>query len=74
MIALIVIVAGSFIFIPKYGINAAALVSSIGYICFQLYVLRQFKKEYHPDVLDFFIPKLSDWDRVKQFIRRHEDN
>jgi O-antigen/teichoic acid export membrane protein len=74
MIALIVIVAGSFIFIPKYGINAAALVSSIGYICFQLYVLRQFKKEYHPNVLDFFIPKLSDWDRVKQFIRRHEDN
>jgi O-antigen/teichoic acid export membrane protein len=74
MIALVVIVAGSFIFIPKYGINAAALVSSIGYICFQLYVLRQFKKEFHPNVLDFFIPKLSDWDRVKQFIRRHEDN
>lgn len=74
VIALIVIVAGSFIFIPKYGINAAALVSSIGYICFQVYVLRQFKKEYRPNVLDFFIPKLSDWDRVKQFIRRHEDN
>lgn len=74
LIALIVIVAGSFIFIPKYGINAAALVSSIGYICFQGYVLLQFKKEYHPNVLDFFIPKLSDWDRVKQFIRRHEDN
>lgn len=74
IIALVVIVAGGFLFIPKYGINAAALVSSIGYICFQLYVLFQFRKEYHPNVLDFFIPKLSDWDRVKQFIRRHEDN
>lgn len=74
VVALLVIVAGSFIFIPKYGINAAAMVSSIGYICFQLYVLRQFTKDYHPNVLDFFIPKLSDWDRVKQFIRGHEDN
>lgn len=68
-IAFAIIVAGSFLFIPRYGIEAAALVSSIGYICFQVYVLHRFRKEYNSSVLAFFIPRLSDWDKVKQFIR-----
>lgn len=69
VIALLVIVTGNFLFIPKYGIVAAAMVSSIGYICFQVYVLHQFRKEYRSDVLAFFIPKWSDWNKVKQFVR-----
>ncbi|HYF30015.1 MAG TPA: polysaccharide biosynthesis C-terminal domain-containing protein [Chitinophagaceae bacterium] len=69
MIAFIVIVAGDFLLIPRYGIMAAALVSSIGYICFQVYVLREFRKEYRSDLMAFFIPKWSDWDKVKQYIR-----
>ncbi|HEY0678265.1 MAG TPA: polysaccharide biosynthesis C-terminal domain-containing protein [Chitinophagaceae bacterium] len=73
-IAFIVIVAGNFMFIPLFGIYAAALVSSIGYICFQVYVLNQFRKEYNSNVFDFFIPKSSDWNIVKQFFRQHETN
>jgi len=69
VIALVVIVTGNFLFIPAYGIVAAALVSSIGYICFQVYVLYRFRQEYRSNVLAFFIPKLSDWDKVKQYIR-----
>ena len=68
-IAFVVIVIGNFLFIPKYGIVAAAMVSSIGYICFQVYVLHKFRKEYRSNVLAFFIPKWSDWDTVKQYIR-----
>ena len=73
-IAFAVIVAGNLLFIPTYGIYAAALVSSIGYICFQVYVMHKFKKEYHSNILDFFIPKMSDWIIVKQFVRQHEAN
>ena len=69
VIALVIIVTGDFLFIPKYGIVAAAMVSSIGYICFQVYVLYQFRKEYRSNLMAFFIPKLSDWDKVKQYIR-----
>lgn len=69
VIALVIIVAGDFLFIPRYGIVAAALVSSIGYICFTVYVLYRFRKEYRSNLLEFFIPKWSDWDKVKQYIR-----
>ena len=69
VIALVIIVTGNFLFIPEYGIVAAAMVSSIGYICFQVYVLYQFRKEYRSNLLAFFIPKLSDWDKVKEYIR-----
>jgi len=44
-IALTVIVTGDALFIPVHGINAAALVSSAGYVVFQLYVLSVFSKE-----------------------------
>ncbi|MGB8194598.1 MAG: polysaccharide biosynthesis C-terminal domain-containing protein [Chitinophagaceae bacterium] len=74
VIALVVIITGNFLFIPRYGIYAAAGMSSIGYICFQLYVLNHFRKEYRSNIMDFFMPKISDWDRVKQFVRRNEEN
>jgi O-antigen/teichoic acid export membrane protein len=67
-IALVVIIGGNLLFVPAYGIHAAALVSSVGYICFQVYVLHQFKKEHRSNIGDFFIPKASDWQMVKQFI------
>lgn len=68
VIAFVCIIAGNLLFIPRYGIYAAALVSSMGYICFQVYVLYNFKKEYRSNIFDFFIPKASDWKMVKQFI------
>lgn len=67
-IALVVIIAGNLVLVPIYGIYAAALVSSVGYICFQVYVLYHFRKEYGSNILNFFIPKASDWSMVKQFI------
>ena len=67
-IALVVIIAGNLLLVPTYGIYAAALVSSVGYICFQVYVLYHFRKEYRSNIFDFFIPKASDWSMVKQFI------
>ena len=66
--ALIVILIGDIIFIPKYGINAAALVSSIGYIVYQVYIIMVFKKEYPGSAADFFIFRWSDWKQIKNSI------
>lgn len=67
-IALVVIITGNLLLVPTYGIYAAALVSSVGYICFQVYLLHHFKNEYRANIFDFFIPRSSDWRMVKQFI------
>jgi O-antigen/teichoic acid export membrane protein len=68
LFALAVILAGDIIFIPKYGINAAAMVSSLGYIVYQYYIIRVFKKEYPCSFTDFFIFRSSDWQTIKKSI------
>lgn len=67
-LALVVIIVGDSIFIPVYGINAAALMSSIGYIVYQLYVLIIFNKEYHTQMREFFIFKIADWKNMKKLL------
>ena len=66
--ALIVIVIGDIIFIPQYGIEAAAIISSAGYIVYQVYIISVFKKEYKIAVADFFIFKSSDLKKIKESI------
>jgi O-antigen/teichoic acid export membrane protein len=64
--ALLFIVVGDIIFIPTYGIEAAAIASSLGYIVYQVYIITVFKKEYQTAVADFFIFRSSDWKQIKQ--------
>lgn len=45
LFAFVFIVIADAVFIPKYGINAAALISSIGYFIYYWYVYLVFKKE-----------------------------
>ena len=66
--ALMVILAGNIIFVPKYGISAAALVSSVGYVVYQIYIIMIFKKEYPGSALDFFIFRSADWIKIKNSI------
>jgi O-antigen/teichoic acid export membrane protein len=66
--ALVVIMIGDMLFIPKYGMEAAAIISSIGYIVYQLYIIAIFKKEYKIAVADFFIFRSSDWKKIKESI------
>ncbi|HSN62425.1 MAG TPA: polysaccharide biosynthesis C-terminal domain-containing protein, partial [Ferruginibacter sp.] len=69
VLALIVVVAGNFLFVPQYGINAAAAVSSIGYIVFQAYLLYDFKKEYSIKLSSFFIFRLDDINTLKKIMK-----
>ena len=45
LLAFVFIVASDYLFIPGYGINAAAAISSIGYFIYYCYVFLVFKKE-----------------------------
>ncbi len=71
-LALIVVILGDLLLIPKYGINAAAAVSSCGYLVYFLFVLRLFIKEFSLPLKDFFLFRKSDWGYYKSLIKeRH---
>lgn len=68
LLALALITAGDALLIPRYGITAAALVSTTGYVLYYGYVLLVFKREYHIPVSGFFYPKRSDFYRLRKLI------
>lgn len=53
-IALLIVITGDIIFIPKYGINAAAAVSSIAYLACMVFLLRHCIIKYDSKLSDFF--------------------
>jgi len=66
--ALIVVIAGNWWLVPVYGINAAAAVSSVGYIVYQVYLLNDFKKENSTGILQFFVFKFEDIRALKKIL------
>jgi O-antigen/teichoic acid export membrane protein len=69
LLALIVIISGDLLLVPLWGINGAALVSSAGYIAYEVYILRQFKKEYGITIKDCFIIKKEDWQQLSTLLK-----
>jgi O-antigen/teichoic acid export membrane protein len=67
ILALLVILAGDIIFIPRYGINAAALVSSAGYLVYQVYVIIIINREFNTKLRDFFVFRFSDINNIKKY-------
>ena len=67
-IALAFIIVTDLVFIPLYGINGAAMISSIGYIIYHIYVLTAFTKEYGSSAISFFNFKLSDIQKIRNSI------
>lgn len=67
VLALAVILAGDIIFIPRYGIRAAALVSSAGYLVCQVYVIIIINKEFKTKLGDFFVFRSSDLAELKNY-------
>ncbi len=68
LLALSFIVVADFLFIPRFGINAAALISSIGYILFHGYVLLVFRNEYKTTIIGFFMINKKDFIWLKKFV------
>lgn len=67
---LTIIIIGDILFIPTYGIKAAAMVSSVGYLFLMLFLIFIHSKEYKSRLVDFLIIKRSDWYLLKNTIRQ----
>ncbi len=60
LLALCFVVPANWWLVPIYGINAAAAVSSVGYILYEVYLLYLFKKENEARLSSFFIFRKDD--------------
>ena len=69
--ALLIVVAGDFIFVFRYGIEAAAMVSSVGYLAMSVFYVRLFIKEAGISVTGFFVLNKDDIKVIKNVIRKN---
>lgn len=60
LIALTIIVVGDILVIPRFGITGAAIVSSVGYICYMSFILLMHRKEYKSRFADFLFFRKKD--------------
>jgi O-antigen/teichoic acid export membrane protein len=67
-LALIVVVIGDVIFIPTYGIYAAALVSAVAYLVNLSYALWHFFRDYKLTFLQLFSFSKQDWFWAKNML------
>lgn len=68
LLALAITVTGDFIFIPRYGINAAAAVSSCAYVSYFIFVVRVFIKEFNVSVKELWVLRKEDIHYIKNFL------
>lgn len=68
-IGLIVMVTGDWLFIPKYGIIGASVVSTVSYTSYLLFMLYEFKKEHNVLLRNLLIPGPEDWRALRNFIQ-----
>ena len=72
--ALVFMLIADIIFIPAYGIKAAAAISSMAYIIYQVYIISIFKKEFKTSLSDFFIFKFTDAQKLRTGLTRAFNN
>ena len=69
LIALAVIVTGDIVLIPQFGIQAAAGVSSVGYVCYQLFLMMRFKVRHNIPAREFFYLDPTDLQRISRSLK-----
>lgn len=68
-VGLVVDVAANYLLIPSFGIEGAALASSVAYSCITLLFLLLLRREHHLSIRDLFIPGSADVALVKDKIK-----
>lgn len=68
ILALIVVIIGDILFIPKYGIYAAAIVSAVGYLVNLTYAMWHFFKDYQLSIAQLFDYSLQDFRWAKNML------
>lgn len=66
--SLIFIIMGNLMLTPQYGINGAALASTVGYIVYHVFLVFFFLRENTLSYLRFYRIKKSDFSQVKKMI------
>jgi O-antigen/teichoic acid export membrane protein len=69
LLAMAVIITGDVVLIPQFGIQAAAGVSSVGYICYQLFVMVRFKNKHNIPSREFFYFEATDFHRISRSLK-----
>ena len=72
LLALLIIGLGNSLFTPLYGIYAAAIVSSIGYLVYFTYSLYVFNKNSKIKISQFFIPDRNDYSFLKAMLLKRK--
>lgn len=67
LIALVCMIAGDYIFIPRYGINAAALISSCSYMILHFILFYNLQKNEKTILKDFFMLQKNDFYLIKSY-------
>jgi len=76
VLSLSIILAGNYLFIPRYGIYAASLVSTVGYLTYALYMLVRFKREAACSWQQMLLARKEDWSgllNVRALLRTKND-
>ncbi len=73
LIALVVIVTGDFLAIPVWGINGAAMISSLGYMSYFFYVISVYSKEHQVGIGNFLIMNKKDIGFIGQILKKETD-
>ncbi len=68
VLTLTIIILGDIMFIPAYGIIAAAIVSSIGYLFLMIFMIYAHSLEYKSRFVDFLFFRRTDWHLLKKTI------
>jgi len=73
ILALIVMITGAWIFVTKYGIIAAAAVSTVSYTVNMGYALFVFYKDYQVNLVEFFKWRKEDYYWIKNLLVKEKD-
>jgi O-antigen/teichoic acid export membrane protein len=73
-VALIVVITGDIVLIPYFGINGAAVASSIAYFVCMVYLLWYTKKKMQYTLYDFFILQTADIKMITDLLKQKKEN
>ncbi len=70
ILSVVIVLVGNYFLTFRYGMIAAAIISTIAYCSYMLFLLSRFLKEYQLRSTEFFIPKRSDFHFLKQQLKK----
>ena len=73
LLALTITLIGDLVFVPLYGINAAAAISSCAYLAYFIFVLHAYVMEFDIPIKDFFGLHRTDLKQVRNFILKKKN-